>query len=73
MLRLAAVMYVLVGTVLGGSAVTAVLALGLSKGWHIAAAFGVGLVVALPVALVLGKKIYTALNAPSAGATISHA
>lgn len=73
MLRLAAVMYVLASTVIGGSAVTAVLALGYSKGWHIASAFGFGLVVGLPVALVLSKKIYAAFNAPLRGHTVGHA
>ncbi|MCX8998536.1 hypothetical protein NOF55_15580 [Rhizobiaceae bacterium BDR2-2] len=73
MLRLAAVIYVLVATVLAGSAVTAMLALKLSEGWQIAAAFAVGLVVAAPVALLLGRKIYTAIAAPAAGSTIRHA
>ena len=73
MLRLAAVLYVLVATVLGGSAVIAVMALGFMKGWQIAGAFGVGLVISLPIALVLGKKMYSALNTPSVGATGRHA
>lgn len=73
MLRLAAVIYVLVATVLAGSAVTLVLTLKLSQGWHIAAAFVAGLVVALPVSIALGRKIYTALNAPPPGGTVRHA
>ena len=74
MLRLAAVMYVLVATVVGGSAVTAVMAMGMMKGWQIAAAFGVGLVVTLPIALILGKKVYTALNStPANRQQVGHA
>lgn len=73
MFRLAAVMYVLAATVIGGSAVTAVLALGHAKAGHIASAFGFGLVVALPVAFLLGKKIYAAINAPVRGHTVGHA
>ncbi len=73
MFRLAAVLYVLVATVLGGSAVIAVMASGFMRGWHIAGAFGAGLVVALPISFILGKKMYTALNGPRAGATVSHA
>lgn len=73
MLRLAAVIYVLVATVLAGSAVTAVLAFGAREGWQIAAAFAVGLVAALPAALVFGKRIYTALDTPAAGASARHA
>lgn len=62
MLRLAAVFYILVATVLGGTAVTAVLASGRAGAWQIAAAFAVGCVVAVPLAIVLARKIYTALN-----------
>lgn len=71
MLRLAAVMYVLVATVLGGSAVTALLAMKMMEGWQIAAAFGAGLIVSLPISLVLGKKIYNAINTPASG-KVSH-
>ena len=71
MLRLAAVIYVLVATVLGGAAVAALLAMQVMDGWKIAAAFVAGLVVSLPIALVLGKKIYTAVNATSG--SVSHA
>ena len=64
MLRLTAVLYILVASALGGAAVIAVLSLDLRQGWQIAAAFGAGLVLALPVSAVLGKKIYTALQGP---------
>ena len=73
MLRLAAVIYVLVATVMAGSAVTAVLALRFSEGWQIAGAFAAGLVLAVPVALVLGRKIYTAINRPVGRVSAGHA
>lgn len=66
MLRLAAVLYILVASVVGGSAVIAVLSLDMREGWQIAAAFAAGLVVAIPIAAVLGKKIYTALQGAKA-------
>lgn len=66
MFRLSAVLYILVATVLAGAAVTAVLSLGMMQRWQIAGAFAVGCVLALPVAAVLGKKIYTALKPPMA-------
>ncbi len=66
MFRLSAVLYILVATVLAGAAVTAVLSLGMMQRWQIAGAFAAGVVLALPVAAVLGKKIYTALRPPLA-------
>lgn len=66
MLRLAAVLYILVASAVGGSAVIAVLSLDMREGWQIAAAFAAGLVVAIPIAAVLGKKIYTALEGAKA-------
>lgn len=66
MFRLAAVLYILCATVLGGGAVTAVLALRMMERWQIAGAFLAGCVVALPIAAVLAKKIYTAMKPPAA-------
>ncbi|WP_416799563.1 hypothetical protein [Ciceribacter azotifigens] len=66
MFRLSAVLYILVATAMAGAAVTAVLALGMMERWQIAAAFAAGVVLALPVAAVLGKKIYTAIKPPMA-------
>lgn len=64
MLRLAAVLYILVASAVGGAAVIAVLSLDMREGWQIAAAFVAGLVISLPIAAVLGKKIYSALQGP---------
>lgn len=71
MLRLVAVIYVLVSTVVGGVFVTALLAMNMMDGWKIAAAFVAGMVVALPISYVVGKKIYTAVNATPG--SVSHA
>jgi membrane protease YdiL (CAAX protease family) len=64
MLRLAAVLYILVASAVGGAAVIAVLSLDMREGWQIAAAFVAGLVISIPIAAVLGKKIYNALQGP---------
>jgi hypothetical protein len=64
MLRLAAVLYILVASALGGAAVITVLTLDMRQGWHIGGAFLGGCLVALPVALLLGRKIYNALQGP---------
>ncbi|MDH4439692.1 MAG: hypothetical protein QE284_04840 [Rhizobium sp.] len=64
MLRLAAVLYILVASAVAGAAVIAVLTLDLRQGWHIAAAFGAGLVVSVPVTAVLARRIYNALQGP---------
>ncbi|UJW76455.1 hypothetical protein [Rhizobium sp. SL42] len=66
MLGLTAVLYILVASALGGAAVITVLALDLVQGWHIAGAFLSGCLVALPVAILLGRKIYNALQGPKA-------
>lgn len=71
MLRLVAVIYVLVSTVVGGVFVTALLAMNMMDGWKIAAAFVAGMVVALPISYVVGKKIYTAVT--STPGSVSHA
>ncbi|WP_147179031.1 MULTISPECIES: hypothetical protein [Alphaproteobacteria] len=68
MLRLSAVLYILVASVLGGVAVIALLSMNMMEGWKIAAAFGAGCVVAIPVAAVLGRKMYNAMKTPSATA-----
>lgn len=62
MFRLAAVLYILVATVLAGAAVTALLSLKMMEGWQLAAGFAAGCLVAVPIAAVLGSKIYTAIN-----------
>lgn len=62
MLRLAAMLYVLVATALGGAAVIAVLSLNLMERWQIAGAFATGCVLALPASYILAKKIYAAIN-----------
>lgn len=64
MLGLTAVLYILVASALGGAAVITVLSLDLVQGWHIAGAFLGGCLVALPVSILLGRKIYTALQGP---------
>lgn len=61
MLRLAAVLYSLVAAAAAGAAVTAVLSLRPTEGWHMAGAFVVGCVVALPIAYVLARAIYAAI------------
>jgi uncharacterized membrane protein YhaH (DUF805 family) len=64
MLRLAAVLYILVASATGGAAVIAVLTLDMRQGWQIAAAFCAGLVVAVPIAALLARRIYNALQGP---------
>ena len=65
MLRLSAVLYILVATVLAGGSVTAILALKMMERWQIAGAFAAGCIVALPIAAILGRKIYNAMKSPS--------
>lgn len=62
MVRLAVVIYILAATVFAGSAVIAVLSMGMMAAWQIAGAFCAGLVVALPVSLLVARNIYNALN-----------
>lgn len=62
MVRLAVVIYILAATVFAGSAVIAVLSMRMMAAWQIAGAFGLGLVVALPVALLVARNIYNAMN-----------
>ena len=62
MVRLAVVIYILAATVLSGSAVVAVLTMNMMAAWQIAGAFVAGLVVALPVAILVARNIYNALN-----------
>lgn len=64
MLRLAAVLYILVASAVGGASVIAVLSLDMRQGWQIAAAFATGLVISIPIAVVLGKKIYNTMQGP---------
>lgn len=62
MFGLAAVLYVLVASAVGGGAVIAVLSMRLMEGWQIAGAFAAGCLVAIPIAYVLARKIYAALK-----------
>jgi hypothetical protein len=62
MFRLAAVLYILVATVLGGGAVIAVLTMEMMEAWQIAGAFAAGCLLAIPVAVVLAGKIYKAMK-----------
>lgn len=64
MFRLSAVLYILVASAVAGAAVIAALTLDMREGWQIGAAFAAGLVVAIPIAAVLGRKIYNALQSP---------
>ncbi|MBV2187576.1 MAG: hypothetical protein KUL88_23925 [Rhizobium sp.] len=65
MLRLSAVLYILVATVLAGGSVTAILAMKMMERWQIAGAFAAGCIVALPIAAILGRKIYNVMKSPS--------
>ncbi|HZG29734.1 hypothetical protein SAMN05421890_3654 [Ensifer adhaerens] len=58
MFRLIAILYVLVATVLAGIAVTAVLSLGHFGRSDIALSALAGAVVALPVAWIVGKRLF---------------
>ncbi|MCV3764579.1 hypothetical protein [Rhizobium sp. TRM95796] len=58
MFRLVAMIYVLVATVMMGSAVTALLAARMSEGWQIGGAALAGAVLAIPVAWLVGRQIY---------------
>jgi ABC-type multidrug transport system permease subunit len=62
MIRLAAVLYILTATVFAGSAVVAVLTLQRMTPIEILAAFALGLVLALPVALLVARNVYNAFN-----------
>lgn len=65
MIRLAVVIYILTATVFAGSAVIAVLTMNLLKPAQIGGAFGAGLLLAAPVALLVARNIYNALNSRS--------
>lgn len=65
MVRLAAVLYILTATVFAGSAVIAVLTMRLLEPVQIAGAFGAGLVLAAPVAYLVARNVYNALNSRS--------
>ncbi len=62
MVRLAAVLYILTATVFAGSAVIAVLTMRLMAPAQIGGAFLAGLVLAMPVAVLVARSIYNALN-----------
>ncbi|MCO6185666.1 hypothetical protein [Rhizobium sp. L1K21] len=62
MFRLAAVLWVLVSTALAGAIVTALLSLNMFEGTKIAGGALIGAIVALPIAWLLGKKLYNTLN-----------
>ncbi len=62
MVRLSIIIYVLVATVFSGVAVTALLTMKMLQPWQIAGAAGLGAILAIPVAWVIGKRIYTAMS-----------
>ncbi|MBB1250674.1 hypothetical protein [Rhizobium sp. G21] len=62
MFRLVAMIYVLVATVMMGSAVTALLASRMSEGWQIGAAALAGAALAIPVAWLIGRQIYNSIG-----------
>lgn len=62
MVRLAAVLYILTATVFAGSAVIAVLSMRMMEPMQIAGAFAAGLVLALPVAVLVARNVYSAFK-----------
>ena len=64
MLRLAAVLYILIASALGGAAVIVVLTLNMLDGWQIAGAFLVGCLLSFPASWLLARKIYGEMNGP---------
>ncbi len=62
MFRLAAILWVLIATVLAGSAVTALLTLNMMEPVQIAGGAIAGALVAIPVAWIVGKSVYRAVN-----------
>ncbi len=62
MFRLAAILWVLIATVLAGSAVTALLTLNMMEPVQIAGGAIAGALVAIPVAWIIGKNVYMAVN-----------
>ena len=63
MIRLASVLYSIIGTSLAGSAVIAVLVMGYDTLWPILMAAAVGALVAAPISFMVAYKI-THLTAP---------
>lgn len=59
MFRLAAMIYVLTATALAGVAVTALLTMKMVVGWQLASAAGAGAVVAIPIAWLIARQIYS--------------
>jgi len=66
MFRLAAVLYILVASALAGAAVAAILSLGLIEAWQVGAAFVAGCLLAVPVALILARRILYETRSPVA-------
>lgn len=66
MFRLAAVLYILVASALAGAAVAAVLSLGLIEAWQVGTAFVAGCLLAVPVALILARRILYETRSPVA-------
>ncbi|MDH6267897.1 putative membrane-anchored protein [Rhizobium sp. SG_E_25_P2] len=62
MFRLVAMIYVLVATVMMGTAVTALLSVRMSEGWQIGGAALAGAVLAIPVAWLVGRQIYNTIG-----------
>ena len=63
MIRLASVLYSIIGTSLAGSAVIAVLVMGYDTLWPILMAGAIGALVAVPISFMVAHKI-THLTAP---------
>jgi hypothetical protein len=62
MFRLAAILYVLIATVLAGVAVTTLLTLKMMEPWQIAGGAVCGALVAIPVAWLISRQIYSTLG-----------
>ncbi|WP_375175438.1 CTP synthetase [Pseudooceanicola sp.] len=60
MLRLASILYSLIGTTLAGSAVIVALVSGQDRLWPIVIGAALGFLAALPVTYLVAKKIYSA-------------
>lgn len=59
MLRLASILYSIVGTSLAGAAIVAVLTMGMTGPMHIIGAAAVGAVLALPVSYLVARAMLT--------------
>lgn len=67
MIRLAVILYILTATVFAGTGVIAVLTVHMIEPREIASAFAIGLLVALPVAWLVARNLYSSMHGPRAG------